>query len=331
MVITLIYLIIFNLLFFIFYARLQRIFNIYDHPDQIRKKQKNKVPITGGLLIISNYIFIICLNKFYNFNFFNYLEITKIDFLFVFILIPIFFYIIGLYDDKYQLKPFTKLFLSLILFYIITNLDQIFLLSQINIQSFNLNFSIIKFSIFITLLCYLLFQHAFNMFDGINLQISFYSLFFLIILFIITKIDIFLLLILPFLFFLILNFKNQSYMGDGGCYFISYFFSIHCVIFYNLEKINSEEIFLLMMIPGVDMFRLFIYRLLKGSSPFNPDRKHLHHYLISKFSNKVANLISMLLIITPLVSYMYYRNFTAILIISILTYLLIIYFITKKS
>ena len=246
-------------------------------------------------------------------------------------IIPVIFYLIGLYDDRYNLKPSSKFLLSIILFYIVILLDKNFSLNQIVIESVSLNISIVKFSVFISLLCYLLFQHAFNMFDGINLQVGFYSLIFLFSFFLITKIDIFLILILPFIIFLILNFKNKSYMGDGGCYFVSYFFSIHCVFFYNLEKINIEEIFLLMMIPGIDMFRLFIYRILSGSSPFSPDRNHLHHYLTSKYSYLVANFVSILLIIVPLVSYLLLQNFITIVILSTLIYFFTFYLITKKS
>lgn len=330
MVITFICLIIFNLLFLAFYPKIQKKFNIFDFPDNKRKKQKKKIPITGGLLIILNYLLLLFLDYFLELGIFNYLLISKIDWFFLFLIIPIIFYLVGLYDDKYNLKPSSKFLLSLILFYIVIQLDKNYLLDQITIESIGLNISIVKFSIFVTLLCYLLFQHAYNMFDGINLQIGFYSLFFLLSLFFMTKINIFIMLILPLLFFLILNFKNKSYMGDGGCYFISYFFSIHCVLFYNTEKINSEVIFLLMMIPGIDMFRLFIYRLLQGGSPFYPDNKHLHHYLTSNFSYLMANFISMMLIIFPLVIYLLLNNFLIIIALTIIIYSFILYFITKK-
>ena len=49
-------------------------------------------------------------------------------------------------------------------------------------------------------------------------------------------------------------------MGDGGCYLLSYLFSIYCN-FYNSDQLNIEQIFLLMMIPGIDMLRLFIHRI----------------------------------------------------------------------
>ena len=40
-----------------------------------------------------------------------------------------------------------------------------------------------------------------------------------------------------------------------------------------------------MMVPGIDMFRLFILRLYNKKIPFSPDREHVHHLLLNKFSN----------------------------------------------
>ena len=40
------------------------------------------------------------------------------------------------------------------------------------------------------------------------------------------------------------------------------------------------------MIPGLDMFRLFLERIFNKKNPFSPDNKHLHHYLIKNFDLK---------------------------------------------
>ena len=330
MIILFTHLLFLNILIFTFHTKISKKFNIFDFPDKLRKKQKSKIPITGGMIILLNYLLIIFLNFVYELNFFDHLNLSKIDWYLSFIIIPIMFYLIGLYDDKYDLRPSIKILLSLILFYIVINLDDNFLLREIYIFSFKFNISILKYSIFISLLCYLLFQHAFNMFDGINLQIGLYSVIFLLILFYITQIDFFVLLILPLLFFLLLNFKNKSYMGDGGCYLLSYLFSIYCVNFYNSDQLNIEQIFLLMMIPGIDMLRLFIHRIYIGKSPFSSDREHFHHYLTLRFSNFSSNLISMLFIITPIISYILFESFFIILIFSIIFYLFFLYLITKK-
>ena len=331
MIVALLLLTIFNIFFFNFYTKIKKIFNVFDYPDNNRKKQKNKIPITGGLLIFLNYIILIILDNLYQLNLFIYLDISKINFFVILVFIPLIFYLVGLYDDKYNLRPYLKFLISIILFYVVIKLDNKFLIEQITINSLNIDISISKFSVFLTILCYLLFQHAFNMFDGINLQIGFYTLLFFIFLFLFSKFNIFLIFVLPVLFFLILNFKNVSYMGDGGCYFISYFLSVNCVLLYNHERIFSEEIFLLMMIPGFDMFRLFVVRLFKKKSPFSPDRQHFHHYLTSKFSYLWANFISMSFILIPIVGYILFKNFFLIIFLTTIIYLVTIYLITKKS
>ena len=61
------------------------------------------------------------------------------------------------------------------------------------------------------------------------------------------------------------------------------------------ENVNNvfyaENIFLLMLYPGLDMLRLFISRILKGKSPFTSDRNHFHHMLLNKFNSKYALII----------------------------------------
>lgn len=331
MKILLIYLTFFNILFMISHSSFAKKLNVYDFPDKLRKKQKKKIPITGGLLILLNYLLVLFVNYFHELNFFSHLNLTIIDWYISFVIIPVLFYLLGLYDDKFDLRPAIKILLSLILFYVVINLDNNFLLNQIIISSLNLNISISKYSIFITLLCFLLFQHAFNMYDGINLHIGLYIIIFLSFLFFITGINFFIIFTLPFLFFLFLNFRNRSYMGDGGCYFVSYILSIYCVYFYNLGKLNTEQIFLLMMLPGIDMMRLFIHRIYVGKSPFSPDREHLHHYLTLKFSNFLSNLISMSLVVMPMIIYIFSESFVNILIVSIVFYLFFLYLITKQS
>ena len=37
------------------------------------------------------------------------------------------------------------------------------------------------------------------------------------------------------------------------------------------------------MVPGIDMLRLFIQRLLNKQNPFYGDRNHIHHLLLKKY------------------------------------------------
>ena len=74
-------------------------------------------------------------------------------------------------------------------------------------------------------------------------------------------------------------------MGDLGV-FLTLLFSFQLINSYHSPQnsINSvEEIFILLMLPGIDMFRLFIERLINKQNPFKPDRNHFHHLLQKNF------------------------------------------------
>ena len=58
------------------------------------------------------------------------------------------------------------------------------------------------------------------------------------------------------LFFYLFKLKNKTFLGDSGAQILglcSYFIKS-----YNLENaFKCDEIFIIMMLPGIDMFRLF--------------------------------------------------------------------------
>ena len=102
------------------------------------------------------------------------------------------------------------------------------------------------------------------MFDGINLQLGIYSILFLSYL---ILIDVFISSLLIFIFiyvlvFLYLNHQNKIFLGDSGSLLLAYLLGYSVVKSYNYGEIkNVEEIFILMAIPGIDMFKMF--RILK--------------------------------------------------------------------
>ena len=128
------------------------------------------------------------------------------------------------------------------------------------------------------------------MFDGINLQSS--SYFIILVFYILNLHDnnfflVFLLISLIIIFKL--NFKGKIFMGDSGIYILSFFLSYLIIKNYNINvKINADLIFILMMLPGIDMLRLFIFRILNKKNPFSPDKNHIHHLLLEKLFSKVS-------------------------------------------
>ena len=181
-----------------------------------------------------------------------------------------------------------------------------------------------------TLLCFLLFINALNMFDGINYQVVIYSIFICIFFIINNYFTIFFIIILiPLLFFLFMNHQNKAFLGDSGSYLLGFIFSYFFIKFYNQYKIiDADQIVLFMIIPGIDLMRLFIYRIYKGNFPFTADRNHLHYIMLLKNNLIFTNLKIFLLTAIPAIIG-FYIGFTYLLVsIQILIYL---YFISKNN
>ena len=175
--------------------------------------------------------------------------------------------------------------MSIFLLFILL-IEESLIIRELRFSFLNHTLNLGSYSIFITLLCYLLFINSFNMFDGINLQSSIFSGSFILYFFYIKFAIEINILILPSLFlFILLNYKNESFLGDGGCYLISFILGSFSILAYNLKLIPyCDHIFILMILPGIDMLRLFFTRALNKNSPFRSDRNHIHH-LILKFTN----------------------------------------------
>ena len=51
-------LVVINFLILVFHKHIAKYYNIYDVPDKIRKFHLIPVPLTGGLILLSNFLFI---------------------------------------------------------------------------------------------------------------------------------------------------------------------------------------------------------------------------------------------------------------------------------
>ena len=136
-------------------------------------------------------------------------------------------------------------------------------------------------------------------------------------------------LIICGIFFIYLNLKNKLFLGDNGSLLISLLISIVVIKSYNENLIkNCDEIFILMMLPGIDMARLFIERILKKKNPLSADGNHLHHILLKKFRLNNVILINLSLVLIPLICYI--LGIESIIIISLFLILYLFIFIKLK-
>ena len=103
------------------------------------------------------------------------------------------------------------------------------------------------------------------MFDGINLQSSCYSLIiFTCILIFYSNSLLIKILIISLIAFSYLNIKNKSFLGDSGSLLLSFMISYFFIKLYNYNYIEfADDVVLFMLIPGLDLIRLFIIESIK--------------------------------------------------------------------
>jgi UDP-GlcNAc:undecaprenyl-phosphate GlcNAc-1-phosphate transferase len=315
--------IIFNFLLFFYFRNISDLINIYDKSGG-RKIHRGNISLAGGIFVFISIFSFISISKLYEISFFNQLLINETQTL-IFLLTSCMFFLIGLVDDKKDLSSKYKIFLFLIFIIFYLNFDPSLVL-EILFFSFVDKIILLQSASFVfTLICIIIFINAFNMYDGSNGQIGIYSLIFLLyISFKLQNLDL-LIITIPIILFLILNFKSKTFLGNSGSYFLGFLFSFIIIKTYKLDSNNlkADEVVLLMFYPIFDLTRLFVLRLINNKNPFIGDRQHIHHYLLNKFKkNYIVQIYLFILVILPIIIYETFKiNLILILIINLIIYL----------
>ncbi|MCA3255691.1 MAG: hypothetical protein INF91_08760, partial [Alphaproteobacteria bacterium] len=86
------------------------------------------------------------------------------------------------------------------------------------------------------------------------------------------------------------NMQSRLFLGDGGSYGIGAFIALLTVSIHNDATpgiagaaITPLQIIAMFLIPVIDTVRLMVARKLRGGSPFEGDRNHLHHHLFNRW------------------------------------------------
>ncbi len=318
--------------FFLFNNYFAKLLNLYDIPDKNRKLHKTKTPLTGGLLIFLGFFLYIFLSNILLKSIFFEPIILDTNFFSFYIGFTLFF-LIGILDDKLDLNANLKILFFVILILFLLIVDKDLHIKVIKLGFLQNNFSIGSYSYIWTLVCFLLFINAINMFDGVNGQTGLYFLICMIYILISNSNlnYISLIFIFPLIIFLFLNLTNKCFIGNSGTYSLSFVVAYLFIKSYNLETIYlADEIVLLMLLPGLDLIRLFIFRILKKRNPFSPDRNHLHHYLLKKYKQEYIFLFTNLFIITFVLLGYYTKEYIYMIFLKAIIYIIVIFFLKKK-
>jgi UDP-GlcNAc:undecaprenyl-phosphate GlcNAc-1-phosphate transferase len=322
-----------NLIIYFNINKIAKILNVFDKPDGFRKIHKASTPLLGGPIFLLSFL-ILSLSLFLNDqSFLELLLISKKEFLFLLILL-IYVFSIGYFDDKYNLSANKKLILIGIFLYFYLKIDPSLVIHKLNFSFLDFFLNLNQYSVPFTITCFLLFINAFNMFDGIDLQCGIYSLFLIIVLLLFSLYTVLILYLgIQIIFFIILNYKKKTFLGDSGSLFLSGILSFLIIKSYNAGRFNfSDDIFLLMIIPGIDLLRLALSRSINKKHPFKADNQHIHHYLMLRFSfAKTTMIIQSLIILPALVGIFFKISFFAVAFSLIIYFFIIIKFRSKIS
>lgn len=279
--------------------------NIVDNPDA-RKLQKRPVPVMGGIAVflgvVVGLIFGICF-------------ISGMNVLFPVLLSMIIMFYMGFMDDTVGLTPIVR-FIAEILTIIC-----LIVASGMSVNDFHgiWNIDIIPdwIAIPLTVFAGVGIINAVNMIDGVNGLSSglciVYSVLFGVIFIKSGDIPNAMLAftmaasLFPFLIHNIFGNTSKMYIGDTGtmlmgivlCWFI--IVSLHSdsmLVKCGLNSNFSPVAFCLavLSVPVFDTLRVMTLRIVKGNSPFKPDRTHLHHILIDLgISPSITSLSEILL------------------------------------
>lgn len=271
--------------------------NLCDEPGE-RRSHTTVTPSLGGIAIFAGVLFSVIMWT--PFNVFGDLQYILCAFIIIFL--------IGAKDDIIPMTPGKKmigqLFAATILVFksnvILTGLHGIFGIGHLPYLV----------GVFLTIFTVIVIINSFNLIDGINglsgsigtlICITFGTWFFLV-----DRIE---LAIVSFALagatvaFLKYNFTPaQIFMGDTGSLFLGLIVSILVIEFIetNSELIGHPYAFKaapavaigILILPLYDTLRVFTMRAIRKTSPFKPDRTHIHHLLIdSGFTHMQATLL----------------------------------------
>ena len=270
-------------LFIIFF---QRFFFKKNIIDKINDRSSHTVVATrsGGIAVFTS-LFVIS-----TFNYFNSSEIFDFSLIIPFSMLLV----VGLYDDIYKLDFKLKFIFQIIAAKII--IDNGLIIDNLHgiLGIFELDRIIAQL---ITIFFVVAIINSINFIDGVDgLAISIVSLFIISFEFFASSTSdlynltlIILFSILPLFYF---NYKkeNKVFLGDSGSLFLGAMVSIYVLKILSQDYLIKDEydmnkiLFVLSILfyPIIDIIRIVILRIKEKKSPFEADKKHIHHLILKR-------------------------------------------------
>ena len=146
------------------------------------------------------------------------------------------------------------------------------IITQLNLSSVFLEdfvrFNNPYFYFLFTSFCFVALINALNFYDGINNNLSNFLIILFLFFYLKTSNILCLLIILNLVIFSFLNYKKLVFLGSASIYFLTFVIFNFTIFYHNTFKIGADEIFIMLLYPGLDMIRLFFLELLTNKVHF---------------------------------------------------------------
>lgn len=274
--------------------------NLVDNPDA-RKLQRRPTPVMGGLAVFFGLLLGMCSS-----------QLIESSHIFIYLAVMSIMLYIGTIDDILDLSPKLRFLIEIAV---------IIILMKVTGHSINNFFGLwglqdipIWCAAPLTIVAAVGIINAINLIDGVNgLSTGFCimacSLF--AILFVLSDNTTMAIIamsaagaIIPFFLHNVFGNNTRMFIGDGGALVMGVIMSIFIInilcsdsLSANLTEKNIGLIpfcLAVLSVPVFDTLRVMTMRMIRGTSPFNPDKTHLHHLFIDLGFSHVGTTLSIL-------------------------------------
>jgi len=283
-------------------VRVSKAKHLFDEIDK-RKVHKSRIPCLGGVAIFIGLSISLLLTI-------NGFDFMKMKYLLAGVIMVFF---IGLKDDIMAISAYKKLLVQIAVALIITvlggyrftNLHGMFGLYDLSYTS----------SVLISVFAIVGITNAYNLIDGIDglasgvaivAALTFGTWFmvaghpeYAVLSYALTG------SLIAFVRFNVFSKEYKLFMGDTGSLIIGLVISALVIrfnevnILYNgpYDVIAAPVVSLaVIIVPVVDTIRVFSVRILRGKSPFSPDKNHVHHWLLNLYKNHIKVTSTILIV-----------------------------------
>lgn len=276
--------------------------NIVDNPNA-RKLQRVPIPVLGGLTVVFG-----ILSGLMAFNLFG-------DFSNIFPVVAaiIIILIIGLIDDMISLSPRARFVVEIILILYLIKATGCQLNDFHGLWGINTIPNYI--SVPLTVFACVGIINAVNLIDGVDGYSSGYSIvscvLFGVMFYVLGDINMVALAaivtasLLPFFLHNVFGKRSKMFIGDAGTLSLGIIFSVFVTTIIssrqNIESLPSNLglvpfTLAVLCVPVFDTLRVMSARIIRGKSPFSPDKTHLHHLFLELGYSHIGTSLSIILI-----------------------------------